>query len=214
MILLIILIPSRIKIKYEVDNNFDKNEKNENLDIDNYIKVYIFYFIKIKKIKIEDKEKVDIDKSAIKKTSFKLTFDIISKFLLQLLNIRKIDEALITKQEIDYILKQTYIEKLELNLGFNLKEVILNAYLISLLNAVINMFFAKNIEKINFKKTKYCTYISDKVLNIKIDSIIRFNFANTMIVILKILLRYRKVVKKDGKSTSNRKFNDDSYDFT
>ena len=44
------------------------------------------------------------------------------------------------------------------------------------------------------------------MFNIKVDSIIRFKLVNTIIVIIKVFFKFRKVVKKNGTGrTSNRK---------
>ena len=54
----------------------------------------------------------------------------------------------------------------------------------------------------------------DKYPNIKIDSIIHLQLANIIYIIIKIIFKLRKVEKKNVRyKTSNRKFNDDSYDF-
>ena len=217
IIMLLLFVPSRLKIKYFVDTNFDKNKKNETINIDNYIDIYILYFIKIKRINLQDNENVNSTKNKKNKknkSSIIITLDIISKFLLELLNIKKMDEVLITKKELKNVLDNLYFEKLSINLGINLKDVILNAYAISLLNSAINMYFARNANKISLENSKYYTCISNNILNVDLESIIRFSLVNTITVILKILLRYRKVVKENGNTTSNRKFNDDSYDFT
>ena len=76
------------------------------------------------------------------------------------------------------------------------------------------MYIAKNIEKFNLEKTNYNTYTSNEILNLQIDSIINLKLVNTIIIILKIIFKLRKVEKKNGRTTSNRKFNDDSYEFT
>ena len=60
----------------------------------------------------------------------------------------------------------------------------------------------------------YFDIIKKYVYNIKIDSIIHLQLANIIYIIIKIIFKLRKVEKKNVRSkTSNRKFNDDSYDF-
>ena len=77
------------------------------------------------------------------------------------------------------------------------------------------MAIASNINKFNLEDTRYKTYISGEVYNIKIDSIIDVKLANIIYIIFKIIYKLRKVEKKNVRDkTSNRKFNDDSYDFT
>lgn len=203
IILLVLLIPVRIKLKYAVNTDFNKQKKEEELKTLNYFEIYILYCIKIKKVKIGNTQNAGRKK----------VLGIIYKFLLDFLNFQKIDEVILRKDEIKKLGNSIFIEKLDLDLGINLRNVLVNVYLISTLNALINMYFAKKVDKMNLDKVSYQTYISNKILNIDIDSIIRFNLVNTIIIILKIIMRVRKVVKEDGKTTSNRKLNDDSYDF-
>ncbi len=204
IILLVLLIPVRIKLKYAVNTDFNKQKKEEELKTLNYVEIYILYCIKIKKVKIGNTQNAGRRKKVL---------GIIYKFLLDFLNFQKIDEVILRKDEIKKLGNSIFIEKLDLNLGINLKNILVNVYLISTLNALINMYFAKKVDKMNLDKVSYQTYISNKILNIDVDSIIRFNLVNTIIIILKIIMRVRKVVKEDGKTTSNRKLNDDSYDF-
>ena len=210
ILFLILIIPIRLEVKYEV--NTDLNESNkEQLNTLNYVNIYILYFIKIKKLEMKNKQNSNLKEGS---TSRKNVFDMIYKFLLDFLNFKKIDNALLNYKDIKCINNNIFFEKIDLNIGINFKDVLYNAYIISFLNAIINMYFAKNSDKINFNKTNYITYISNKIFNIKVDSIIRVNLVNTIIVIIKIIIRFRKVVNKDGRTTSNRKLNDDSYDFT
>ena len=71
------------------------------------------------------------------------------------------------------------------------------------LNSVINMYLAKNINRFNIDRTKYSTYISNKVYDIDFYSIINLNLVNTIIVIIKLIIKLKKVVKKNGKQTTS-----------
>ena len=117
--------------------------------------------------------------------------------------------------EKDYIALKEAGEKLDLDFGINFINPIVNAYVLTLINVLINMFIAGYIDKFNLENTRYKTYISGEVYNIKIHSIIEAKFANIIYIILKIKFKLRKVEKKNVRNkTSNRKFDDDSYDFT
>lgn len=208
-LLFVFLIPLKIEFIYEVDSNLKKEERIEQLNSVNYINFYILNFIKVKQIKRSNEKK---SKAKGKEINAKV-YDIIYNLLIQYLKKEKIDESVICAKDLKKIKKNMYYEKIDLSLGINLNNVILNAYIISFLNAVLNIFFAKNADKINFSKTSYTTFISNKIINIKIDSIIKVKLVNTIGIIIKLIIRYRKVVKKDGRTTSNRKLNVNSYDF-
>lgn len=211
IIILIFIIPLKVELKYEINTNFDNKDKLEKLNTANYINLYILNFIKIKKFKIDNKES---EKENNKSGSGKKVFDIISKFIIQYIKYEKIDQALVTQKDLKKLKSNLYYEKIDLNIGVNLKDVVLNAYIIAFLNAYINMYFAKNANRINFSKASYITYISNKIINVKINSIIKVNLVNTIGIIIKLIIRFRKVVKEDGRTTSNRKLNANGYDFT
>ena len=204
LFLIILLVPARVKLKYSVNTDFSKEKENEELKTLNYVEIYLLYFVKIKKIKIANVQEAGKTKRVL---------GVIYKFLLDFLNFQKIDEVILKKDEIKKIGKSIFIQKLDLNFSVNLRNELLNVYVISILNAVINMYLAKNVDKMNLDKVRYETYISNKILSIDVYSIIRLNLVNTICIIAKIIMRVRKVVKKNGKTTSNRKLNDDSYDF-
>lgn len=210
LILCVLFIPMRLKIMYELNTDFDKKEKEEDLNTLNNISVYILYYIKVANINAKNVQKA----KSSKKITGKVIFDIIYRLILEFLNFQKMNDALLTKKDLKKFSDSIYFEKMHLNLGINFKNILTNVYAILVLNALINMYFAQNINKINLEDTSYLTFISNKMFNIKIDSIIRFKLVNTIIVIIKVFFKFRKVVKKNGTGrTSNRKFNDDSYDF-
>ena len=226
LLVVILLFPLKIDINYNV-NTTSLKDKTQNLNTNNYVRLYILNGIKIAHFDQKNKQSVNkIGSNNNKKIKNKnkdnkkkrmlnsnVILNIAYKFIIDLLNIKKMNEAVITKEDLAVINKNINFEKLILNIGINFKEVLTNAYLIAFLNSAINMYLAKNIDRINLENTEYTTYISNEILNIKIDSIIKLNLVNTIIVIFKVLFRFRKVVKKNGRTTSNRKFNDDSYDF-
>lgn len=208
--LLILIIPIRIKFNYELNTDFVKSKDEENLNTLNSVDIYFLKYIKVARINSKNVQKAKMSRRLLSK----LIFDIVYKLFLEVLNFQKMEDALLTKKDLKLFLKNIYFEKLHLNLGINLKNIIANVYAISFFNAVINMYFAKNADKINLEDTSYLTFISNKMFNIKIESIIRLRLANTIHIIIKVFFKFRKVVKKDGSRTSNRKFNDDCYDIS
>lgn len=203
-------MPVRLKITYELNTNFDGKEKEENLNTLNNISIYLLYYIKVANVNVKNIQRAKVSQ----KITSRVIFDIIYKIVLEFLNFQKMNDALLTKKDLKKISNSIYFEKMHLNLGINFKNILVNVYSISLINSIINMYLASNVDKINFEETNYLTFISNKMFNIKIDSIIRLKLVNTIIVIIKVFFKFRKVVKKDGtRRASNRKFNDDSYDF-
>ena len=105
-------------------------------------------------------------------------------------------------------------EKIYLNIGINFKNMVVNSYVIGILNLVFGFFIAKNIDRIKLNDVKYNTYISKNIFSADIYSIINFNLVHTIIILIKLIFRVRKVDKDYGKRTSNRKSYDDCYDIT
>lgn len=135
--------------------------------------------------------------------------------LMELIGMQKINEALLSKKEAKKINNSIYIKKINFSLGFNLHDVIINSYLIALINSIIAILISTKKDMIDYNNLKYDTYISSVIYNFKIYCILKFNLANTIFVIIKVLIRLRKVEIKNGKrGTSNRRFNDDCYDIT
>ena len=133
----------------------------------------------------------------------------------KLVTSEKINKALLTPKDLRNILNSLYFKKVSLDLGINFLNTILNAYVITVINVIINMFINNNLNKFNLNDTRYKTYISGEVYNIKINSIIDIKLANIIYIIIKIIYKLRKVEKKNVRNkTSNRKFNDDCYDIT
>lgn len=213
-ILLGVFIPAKLEIKYKTEDQSNKNSLQKEIDKkirDNYLKIYLFGFIPIIKIKLEVKKnsKMLENKGVVKdiiNTIFSLTMEYIG--------VKKVGSTIISKKDTDKILKSLYFEKLDLKFGFNFYNVILNAYLIAFFNTLICLLIASKQKYFNLNNIKYFTYISNKqIYNLDVFCISKLNFANTIFVIIKVFIKYRKVAKKYGKTkSSDRGFNDDSYD--
>ena len=189
----------KIRIKY-----MEKEETSNMMESDNYIALYLFEIIKIKKIKIERKIHTDNKTGNNKEVN---TFFMIAKQIIKLLQLEEINK--IAKN----ILKTIKVNKLDLNLGINFSNPILNAYSIAIINSVLPIFLISNNRNINLDNIRYNTYISKKVIDLKVDSIISVSIVKNIISILKIVFLIVKGGIKNGNKTSNRISNDNFNDF-
>ena len=217
--ILLFVFPITIEIKDEILPTFNKIKKykSETVKEKHYLKIKILGFILIFKKDLNKNKKKNDDNKLYKIVSndpLEMVINSVFNVLDNAVTGEKINKALLKSKDIKTIINSIYLKKFYLDLGINLLQPILNAYISTLINVVINMFIAKNIKKFNLQNTKFKTYISGEVYNIKIDSIIHLQLANIIYIIIKIIFKLRKVEKKNVRSkTSNRKFNDDSYDF-
>lgn len=220
LFIILFVFPIKIEIKDEILPTFNKIKKykSETVKEKHYLKIKILGFILIFKKDLNKNKKKNDDNKLYKNVSndpLEMVINSVFNALDKAVTGEKINKALLNSKDIKNFINSIYVKKLKLSLGINLINTILNAYISTLINVVINMFIANNINRFNLKDTKYKTYISGEVYNIKIDSIIHLKLANIIYIIIKIIFKLRKVEKKNVRSkTSNRKFNDDSYDFT
>lgn len=216
--ILLFVFPITIEIKDEILPTFNKIKKykSETVKEKHYLKIKILGFILIFKKDLNKKK--NNDNKLYKNVSndpLEMVINSVFNALDKAVTGEKIYKGLLNSKDIKTIINSIYVKKIYLDLGINLLQPILNAYISTLINVVINMYIAKNIKKFNLQNTKYKTYISGEVYNIKIDSIIHLQLANIIYIIIKIIFKLRKVEKKNVRyKTSNREFNDDSYDFT
>ena len=206
LIFLIVLIPLKISIDYEYYSK-DYNKSDEQLKRE--IKIYILRFFKIKTIKKRKKEENNKNKN---KKNNKSIYNIISIYK----KIREIigNEKTVGDNSIDLIKQNIKYEKIELNIEYNTKNYILNSYIMAILNYYINSYIAKNVDRFKLDKTKYNISASQNLLKIKFKSIVNLNLANTIYIILKLIVKYMKGGNNNGKKTSDRGFDVNSYDFT
>lgn len=185
----VVCIPIKIKIDYT-------EEEKKRLDIKNKIEIYILGFIKIKTIHLNQEDKIK------KKGAYQVnaTYQLLSNYL----GFLKQEELYVEKSTLKKIFHSIFFEHLDISIGLNLQEPILNAYLMALINAVLNIFFAINASNINLKNTNYITYISNDFFHLQVKGIIKFRIVNNIITIIKIVKRIREVKKKNGETTSNR----------
>ncbi|MEG2310908.1 MAG: hypothetical protein RSB76_02855 [Clostridia bacterium] len=191
LFILILFYPLKIKIKWSTSNK--------------YVCVYIFEIIRVSKIKLGDNTKREI------KNKFDVSIKSINKIKRKLNDIKFIIIKIILTKTFK-INNAFSIKMFNLDFGFNTNDVILNAYILAFLNSIINIYFVCNQKRI--KNVLYKTYISNKNINLKFDGIFNLKLVNTICIIFQIMLEIRKVEHKNGRTTSNRKFNVNSYDIT
>lgn len=219
LFIMLFVFPIKIDIKHEIVPTFNKLKKykSETVKEKHYLKIKLLGFILVYKKDLNKNKKKNDDKKLYKNVfndPLEIVINSVFNALDKAVTGEKINKALLNSKDIKNFINSIYVKKLKLDLGINLINTILNAYISTLINVAINMFIANNINRFNLENTKYKTYISGEVYNIKIDSIIHLQLANIIYIIIKIIFKLRKVEKKNVRSkTSNRKFNDDSYDF-
>ena len=189
----------KIKIKY-----IEKSDSATVIENDNYIALYLFNIIKIKKIKIE--RKVHTDDNHKDNRVVNTVFMIIKQIL------RSLQKEEIVKI-VTRILKSIKVKSLNMDLGINLQDSILNAYSIAIINSILPIFLAKHRKNIDLNNTSYTTFSSEKVVNLKIDSIIYVSIVKNITSIIKIIFIILKGGIKNGNKTSNRISNDNINDF-
>lgn len=222
LILFVILFvfPITIEIKDDIKPTFNKIKKykNESIKEKHYVKFKILKFITVYKRDLDKNKNENDSKKLYKNTTndpLEMVVNSIFNALDKAVTSEKVNKALLNSKDFKNIINSIYVKKLHLDFGINLINSIVNAYISTFINVIINMVIASNINKFNLEDTRYKTYISGEVYNIKIDSIIDIKLANIIYIIFKIIYKLRKVEKKNVRNkTSNRKFNDDSYDFT
>lgn len=189
-IIVTLLIPIRLKIYYS-------ESERKNLKVKNRIEIYILYFFKIKTIRLENKKKIK---------SKNYNINAIYKVINSYMEYYKNQEKMITKKEISDLINNIYYEKMDITLKINLKNPILNSYIISIINIIINIFIIKNQKRMNLKNTRYFTTISDNIFNANITSIVRIKLINIIAIVIKIGVRAIKLKRNNKKSNvSNQK---------
>ena len=96
------------------------------------------------------------------------------------------------------LLKKSYFEQTSLSLGFNLDNPVSNTYLNASLNSIICILINSNSNNFNFKKLYYATYISENLVKLNFNCIIKITLENTIKVILK---EYFQMLRKEKNIT-------------
>ena len=220
LVLVLLVFPVTIEIKDNIVPSYNKIKKykSQSAEEKHFLILKLFKFITVYKVNLNDNKKKKNNEKLYKNTSndpVETVVNAIFNALDKSITSQKVNKVLLSHKDLKNILESIYVKKLDLDFGINFINPIVNAYVLTLINVLINMFIAGYIDKFNLENTRYKTYISGEVYNIKIHSIIEAKFANIIYIILKIKFKLRKVEKKNVRNkTSNRKFDDDSYDFT
>ena len=163
-----------MKIKIKI---LEENKSESLIENRGYIGIY-FFGIRVKKIIID--RKIHGTKSGNKKTN---TIYMLIKQIIRSLENKEILEIA------NNLLKSIKIHKLDLNLGINLEDPIINAYSIALINSVLPMVIMYNDKKVNLKNISYNTFISDKVVYLDVNSIIYISILKNLKSIFKIIFK-------------------------
>lgn len=193
IILLVLVVPLKIKVNLNIKTN-NENSK-ETLKMENKIEIYILRFIKIKTIDLKQKDKTNIKNK--EKESTKVVDDV-SKLADNVITYEKRKYLVINKKDLKKLMRSITFNEFYLIFGFNFKEPIINAYVIAIINSLINIYLAQNLDKFKIEDTAYKTYISNKIIDFNFFSIINFKLVNNIIIIFKIIIKLRKVVNKNG----------------
>ena len=187
----------KIKIKY-----LEENKGTNIIENKNNIALYLFG-IKIKKIELDRKVHTEGNsKNKITNSVFMIVKQII----------KSMEKEEIVKIVIK-ILKTIKVKKLDMELGINFNDPIINAYIIAIINSVLPILIAKNNRNFDLNNIKYNTFISKKVIYLRINGIIHISIVKNIISIIKIILVILKGGIKNGNKTSNRISNDNFNDF-
>lgn len=187
---LVIIVPIRVNINYET---------GENLKVKNYILIKILYFIPIYKFNVYKKEETKNKNS----NSSSQKIDRIYNVLMELIGYSKYKKKIINKKDINKVLNSMYFEKLDLQIGINLNEYIVNSYIMSGLNMLLCMYINKNIKNFNFNNIFYSAYISKDMYELKVNSIVRIKLVNNIYILIKVLINLLKLKFMKGKVKKN-----------
>ena len=220
LFVVIFVFPVRIEICEHIYPIYPKifKYKSRSIEKKHFVKIKILKIITVYKIDLDKKKQEKYFKKTFKNTSndpVELVINAVFNFLDNMITSTKVNKALLSSKDFNRILDSVYVKKLDLEIGINLVNVLVNVYVNALFNSLINMIISKRRNHFNFNDLRYKTYTSGDVYDIKINSIIDIQFANSISIILKFIFKLRKVEKKNVRNkTSNRKFNDDSYDIS
>ena len=103
------------------------------------------------------------------------------------------------------IFKSIKVHDLDMDLGLNLNNPILNAYSIAAVNSILPLYFAKNGNSINLRNIRYTTFVSQKVIDLKIDTTIYVSILKNLPSIFKILFIVLKSKLSEMKNNKNSK---------
>lgn len=171
------------------------------------IDIYIFKYIKLRQYKM-NKDEFDQAKNKTDDLAKSEAKDYLKNF-------KKTDTRILIGYGIE-LLQRMYYDKINFHLNINVKDYILNSYIIASLNAVVATLISKNIEKINTDNLNYSITSNENKTNLELKCIMLGRTTNIIFVLIKVIKFAFEVKKRGngkngkGKRTSNRKFNGNS----
>lgn len=202
LVLFIVLLafPVTIEIKDNIVPSYNKIKKykSESVKEKHFLKIRILKFITIYKVDLDENKKKKDDKELFKNTSndpVEIVVNSIFNAIDKSITSQKVNKVLLNHKDIRNIINSIHVKKLDMDFGINFMNQIANAYILTLINVLINMIISRYINKFDLENIRYKTYISGEVYNIKIHSIIEARFANIIYIVFKIKYKMRKVEK-------------------
>ncbi len=177
-----------IRIKF-----IEENIRTNDLKKKNYIGIYLFG-IRIKRIYLDRRKK-----KREKKIKNNILFNIIKPLIRNIGILKK-------------LLCGIKVKKLDLKLGINLSDPLINAYSIAIINSILPFFLINSSREIQKGKIYYKTFISKKLVEIDIDCIISISIAKNIFSIIRVLYIILKGGILNGNKTSNRISHDNIND--
>ncbi|MBO5476505.1 MAG: hypothetical protein J6A15_01970 [Clostridia bacterium] len=165
-----------MKIKIKI---LEQNESETQIENKGYVAIYILG-IRVKKI--------IIDRKFHSGNSSNKNLDTIYMLVKQIVRSLENKEIL---EIINTLLKSIKIHKLDLNLGINLEDPIINAYSIALINSILPMIIMYNDKKVNLKNISYNTFISNKVIYLDVKSVAYVSIFKNLKSIFKLIFKVK-----------------------
>lgn len=187
VILFVLLIPFRLKIHYYTKSEDIK--ERELIEDNSYVDIYLIYFIKVKRIKSNKKNKANSKKEM---NNLQKIVDILTYYFKTYRQYEKLNKEYISSKDLKKLNDSIYFEEAKFKININFSEFIINAYLISVINALINIYIALNNSRFNLKNLDYSTNISKEVVEVEAKLIIRANLIKIFPILLKLLFRIIK----------------------
>lgn len=195
-IVILIILLFIFLLKFKINVSVKKNIR---------IKIYIFKVIKIfdnqKDIKWAEEKGIKIAKIEIENYIKHIEFTNIKLFLKNLYK----------------LLNDIKVKKLDLFLNVNTNNYILNAYIVSFIYSILSMIVSKRVNQIDMNNLYYNITSNENKTKFEFECIITAKFTNIIIKLVKVMYYLIKLKKKgndkNGKRTSNRKFDGNSNVF-
>lgn len=167
-----------IKLNIRADNYFTKITPLVNMD--NALKVKLLNIVTVYKKELFGKKKENKNKK--KNNPF--------------------NDNKFVDRTIRELFKKVNFDKFSLSLGFNFDDPIANSYINASVNTILCMYINHNQQKFNLKNLYYQTYISENLLFLNFESIIKITLVDTIKVVVKEYFNDKKKKNKDNKENN------------